>query len=323
MSSTKFSVHIRAALWAANDRRCFYCTEAISFRDLEIDHLIAEATPDGRLAAIKASLTLPDGFGINSPLNLVPTHHHCNARKSDGAFDEGSLRFYLKCWTDKQPRYQKELDRLQREAINERSLVALAGRIEKGFLGLDEAVRFLQESSGASEKKASEPIVATFGLSTLDLKETAVLGKDGAGYAQMCDRLEERLLARIQRDIPSVSARCEPSERNGESLSIRVAFWSLDVEHLDHLDLKPWGLLEFGFFSDVYPGRSWQELFPRAVIQTYQSVIRDEEDPHFGLKMCPKCGSERLKRAEAFDAPHDEMYYLIDCLQCGWSDWTQ
>lgn len=45
-------------------------------------------------------------------------------------------------------------------------------------------------------------------------------------------------------------------------------------------------------------------------------------DPHPHL-VCPSCGSEKLKRSSASDQDKDDMYYLIDCEECGWGDWTQ
>jgi len=38
---------------------------------------------------------------------------------------------------------------------------------------------------------------------------------------------------------------------------------------------------------------------------------------------CPRCGSENLSHKSATDAQHDEIYYMIDCRDCHWSDWTQ
>lgn len=38
---------------------------------------------------------------------------------------------------------------------------------------------------------------------------------------------------------------------------------------------------------------------------------------------CPKCGSENLERNKMTDYHHDEIYYMITCKDCGWSNWTQ
>jgi len=38
-------------------------------------------------------------------------------------------------------------------------------------------------------------------------------------------------------------------------------------------------------------------------------------------KACPKCGSQRLKRSEIIK--QDDNYYVIQCADCNWNDWTQ
>jgi 5-methylcytosine-specific restriction endonuclease McrA len=40
---------MRAAIWRANNKRCFYCQEPIQFCNLEIDHLIPKATSGDRV----------------------------------------------------------------------------------------------------------------------------------------------------------------------------------------------------------------------------------------------------------------------------------
>lgn len=39
--------------------------------------------------------------------------------------------------------------------------------------------------------------------------------------------------------------------------------------------------------------------------------------------VCPSCASANLKRSSAVDPVRDDVYYLIDCEDCGWSEWTQ
>lgn len=41
------------------------------------------------------------------------------------------------------------------------------------------------------------------------------------------------------------------------------------------------------------------------------------------FKACPKCGSVKLERHEYIDQKHDELYYVIQCKECPWNDWTQ
>lgn len=60
----------------------------------------------------------------------------------------------------------------------------------------------------------------------------------------------------------------------------------------------------------------------RAIVRKYHEVIQDEASP-FGVRVCPKCGSEDLECSSATDYERDELYYFVNCRECGWSDWTQ
>ena len=41
------------------------------------------------------------------------------------------------------------------------------------------------------------------------------------------------------------------------------------------------------------------------------------------FKRCPDCGEDAFDRKTATDHEHDEVYYIISCTKCGWSEWTQ
>ena len=45
-------------------------------------------------------------------------------------------------------------------------------------------------------------------------------------------------------------------------------------------------------------------------------------DP-FPYLVCPMCASRNLKRTVATDYERDKSYYIIECKDCGWGDWTQ
>lgn len=52
------------------------------------------------------------------------------------------------------------------------------------------------------------------------------------------------------------------------------------------------------------------------------SNLCDDEDP-LPYLICPSCGSSHLKRSSLFDDERDEGYYVIECEDCKWSDWSQ
>ena len=61
--------------------------------------------------------------------------------------------------------------------------------------------------------------------------------------------------------------------------------------------------------------------FIEAIVKKYNEVIYNNEDDIFGLSACPQCGKDTLYR-KSFDN-QDEIYYMITCKNCNWSDWTQ
>jgi hypothetical protein len=62
------------------------------------------------------------------------------------------------------------------------------------------------------------------------------------------------------------------------------------------------------------------------ILQTKLNKLSEDNsapgDP-FPQLVCPGCGSANLARSSATDQAHDEVYYLINCADCGWGDWTQ
>jgi ribosomal protein S27AE len=41
------------------------------------------------------------------------------------------------------------------------------------------------------------------------------------------------------------------------------------------------------------------------------------------FERCPECGENEFKRQSHTDYRHDEIYYVITCNKCGWTEWTQ
>jgi len=64
--------------------------------------------------------------------------------------------------------------------------------------------------------------------------------------------------------------------------------------------------------------------FIKAIVKKYHEVIKDPEDGDpFGLRACPECGCTKLKGGTYTDYDRDEVYYILECKECGWGDWTQ
>jgi len=88
MSSQRIGLDLRHAIWLTHNRRCAYCTEPLSFAEVDVDHVIPEIL-NGKpeLQKILAKLNLPTDFDIHSLLNFVPAHRRCNLAKASDVFN--------------------------------------------------------------------------------------------------------------------------------------------------------------------------------------------------------------------------------------------
>lgn len=75
---------VRAALWEAYGKRCFWHGEPIAFAELEVDHLIPESLEKKplELKKILKSASLPTDYDLQGLQNLVPSCGTCNGKKS-------------------------------------------------------------------------------------------------------------------------------------------------------------------------------------------------------------------------------------------------
>jgi 5-methylcytosine-specific restriction endonuclease McrA len=138
MSKTKFDTKTRVCLWKANDCKCFYCSEPVSFVDLEIDHIIAEHISPDEYNSVKQRLKLRPGLELNSLNNLVPTHHRCNNRKSGDLLPDETLLFYLELWNKRQKKIQDQLTLYSKTANRDKQLIMISRIIDAGDISKEE-----------------------------------------------------------------------------------------------------------------------------------------------------------------------------------------
>jgi predicted RNA-binding Zn-ribbon protein involved in translation (DUF1610 family) len=311
------------ALWKGNDRRCFYCTEPILFKDLEIDHIIPEGIAEEEYVELQSRITLPAGFKLNGFENLVPAHHDCNNRKAGRLSQDKTILFYLEQWASKQDKVLREIEGNARAAKRDTLLIGVSNAIESGELSKHEFLQFLSKIQPPVESRVQVPLVITFGTNVAALLSAEVLPEKVRGtYVAACDWLERDLLFRVSSFLPILACQSEPSSREGETLSVRIAFWNLDFDTFDRFDIPNWEILEIADFPDIYED-SPTDLLARAVVKASSGMVGDPWDTAFGIGRCPRCGSDRLKRASSTDRYYDETYHTIDCEECGWSEWTQ
>jgi len=81
-------------------------------------------------------------------------------------------------------------------------------------------------------------------------------------YVYLCDWLEEDLKTRLESVPIGPFIFTEPSSRDGECLSVRIAFkWSPHNQPLDFGNLCWWQVTEVGPFKEFYPYQEPEKLF--------------------------------------------------------------
>ncbi len=306
MSTQGISIRVRAALWRAWERRCFFCQTPIAFAELEVDHLIPQSLRDDSrvLCDLLSRLGLPPNFNLASLDNLVPTHARCNRPKSDLVFSDTWLRFCFELARARLPRVKEEIDRITVQTRNERVLVSVADRIERGLLSRDEVLRVLSVHSTEPPQPVSEPLVIGLSANVSELKCSADLPREApAEYPQLCDWLERDLLSSLRAKGPALVIPCEASERNGETLGVRVASWAFDLDRLSRMVAPCWELTEVAPYSEVYESPP-DPLFLNALVQTANGVVRTSDFSR-PFACCPACGSRNLSWSE------DSAYQLV------------
>jgi hypothetical protein len=98
----------------------------------------------------------------------------------------------------------------------------------------------------------NEPIVITFGLTIDNLSKYRQLDDAPRDYPSLCDWLEQDLRKKLSLAFDCKMSFPEPSERNGETLSVRVVFVRPDLENLRTFEESWWEIIEIAFFSEIY-----------------------------------------------------------------------
>ena len=105
--------------------------------------------------------------------------------------------------------------------------------------------------------------VATFGVIVADvLANWSLPASIPRDYVHLCDWLEEDLQERLRKGSIKDFEVTEASHRNGETLSVRIAFrWSASDSALDFGNLEWWEVLEVLPFEEVYSGQDGMAFF--------------------------------------------------------------
>jgi hypothetical protein len=267
MGKYKVPFTLKCALWNAYGRKCFYTGDPVEFKDLEIDHLVPENIKEdsSEYRRLKSSKCLPDGFGINTTFNLVPTHHSNNRKKGQIRFQGKNLIFFLELIRSKQKSIELELEKLNKQAENEKALIGLLLRIEKGYLSKLEAISIIHKEVLRFDDDLSDPIIVSFSVNILSIIDSDVHWRHEYLRDLSFYNLLENKLINTLKNNNLFAVQTEASERNGETASMRFAFWFLDVNTLQKMYFIPWEIMEISYFSKVYGEKASLSLYEFAI----------------------------------------------------------
>jgi hypothetical protein len=307
MSDYSFSEDQKISIWRADGEKCFYCRIPIPYSELQVDHIVPEKVSAGKLAELQP--VLPSDFDINSIPNWVTCHQGCNIRKSAYVFETPTTLYYVGMAAKRAPAVQKNIDDFQIQKDNGRLLSTLKVRLEKGHLA-QAAVWAVLGDLPASAQRGSDPWVVAFGANFHDALPIDAPEQD--------PQRSDWLLERLSRDLAATDAvfRRIDDDRSGEDVSVRYAFWLLDLDRVTHSIDFCWDVLAVQKYSDLFQTPA-DDLLDRAVVSRYHQIVYDAPngDP-VGISACPDCGSTDLKY-QSFSNGEDDTIYEVTCNECG------
>ena len=307
MSDYSFSEERKVSIWRADGEKCFYCGVPVPYREIQFDHIVPEKVSAEKLAELKSDL--PAGFDINSIPNWVTCHQGCNVRKNDYVFEKPMTLYFVGMATKRAAAVEKNIADFQAERNNGRLLSTLKVRLEKGHLA-QAAVLAVLGDLPVSTQGSSDPWVVAFGTNFIDSLPIDAPEHD--------PELSEWLLDRLGRDLAGTGAvfRKIDDERSGEDVSVRYAFWLLDLDRVTGSIDICWDVLAVQKYSEVFD-TSADDLLDRAVVSRYHQIVHNAPDGDpVGLSACPDCGSTDLKY-QSFSNGEDDTIYEVTCKECG------
>ncbi len=245
------------ALWLAYNGICYYCKKSLDYEDVWVDHILPEHllnTPE-RLKHLLQEYELDSAFDVQDYGNWIPTHWRCNLEKGGTIFDKGAARYYLNIAREKVPAAQEQERRVIRNLKRSKLLGSLEIAISEGLLSKQALATIVMQAP--TPKAGIEPTIITFGLNYYDLLESELRpgwldGYDQSDYLFVCDLLEKDLVKQLKSLLTCEFFYPEASERNVETLSVRLAFVQLDKKEMRRFKSNWWEILELASHSDIY-----------------------------------------------------------------------
>lgn len=149
----------RAAVWRAHECRCVYCAELIAFADLDLDHIVPFRLMDrpDELVKLLDEYGLSKDFDLDSTLNLVPSHRHCNFQKKGLVLPKNRALHFLSIAQDRYDKAGKIELELKEQALKDRVTVMLQVALDEKRISIQELSSLL---SGYANSRDFEVLTA-------------------------------------------------------------------------------------------------------------------------------------------------------------------
>jgi hypothetical protein len=153
MAEQRFNYFERRAIWEAHGKRCAYCSEPLSFGQLEIDHILPEGLmkDPARWSRIREEQGLPTEFNLRGYENLQPCCRRCNARKLAEPFLPGRTAIELGVARRAKGRIEELIASFRKADQKDKLRFAIAAALESGQLSEREIANVISAAGANPE----------------------------------------------------------------------------------------------------------------------------------------------------------------------------
>ncbi len=170
---------------------------------------------------------------------------------------------------------KKDVDRIEGSMKGGDVLGKLGIALQRGMVLKDDVMAVLNSIS--PQREQYEPIVITFSLNTSEVLRKGPLATDlPTDYPSLCTWQEKDLVKQLSSLLTCSFFYPEASQRTGETLSVRLAFFQLNFNELDKFTSPWWEIVEIQYYSEVYSSVEWTRLRHKKKIQN-APVLTDGE----------------------------------------------
>jgi len=152
MARKRLPTSRRAAIWRAHGRRCIYCTDLVTFADLDVDHIVPshlKSQPD-ELSKLLDEYGLTNNFDLDGLLNLVPSHRRCNLQKKGLVLPKSRALHFLSIAEDRHNKARKIERELKEQTLKDKVTVILQVALDEGRISREELSSLVASYGGVA-----------------------------------------------------------------------------------------------------------------------------------------------------------------------------